>query len=292
MSEPGAQGRTVQGPLGEVVRGLVRNRTAAVGLVIVAFFLIMGLLAPFVAPHDPLEPNMRQRLSRPSAAHPLGQDELGRDILSRIMYGARISLTIGVVTVSLGLFLGVPWGIVSGYYGGKLDLLTQRFVDVLLSFPTILLAILIVTILGPGLWNAMVAIGIASLPMYTRVVRGSVLSLREQEYVLAAKALGASDLRTLTRHILPNVLGSIIVLSTLYTATAILSAAGLGFLGLGAQPPTPEWGAMLSRARAFLRVAPHVALFPGLAIFFSVLGFNLLGDGLRDALDPRLRGRL
>jgi len=280
------------GLLGEALRRLVRRRTAVFGFAIVVLFLLLGLLAPVIVRHDPLEVNPRQRLNTPSGDHLLGQDELGRDILSRIVYGARISLLIGVVSVGVGFAIGVPWGVVSGYKGGMVDLLTQRAVDMLLSFPTILLAILVVTVIGPGLWNTMLAVGLATVPNYTRVVRGLVLSLREEDYVHAARAAGASDLRVIFRHITPNALAPIVVLSTLYIATAILSAAGLGFLGLGAQPPTPEWGAMLSRGRAFLMVAPHVAAFPGLAIFLSVLGYNLLGDGLRDALDPRLRGQI
>ncbi|HAZ31014.1 TPA: hypothetical protein DCY65_05565 [Candidatus Acetothermia bacterium] len=281
-----------EGLLRDAVRRLVRRRTAVVGLAIVLFFLLVGLLAPLIAPYDPLEVNPRARLSPMSRENPMGRDELGRDILSRIIYGARISLIVGVVSVSVGFVIGVPWGIVSGYKGGMLDLLTQRVVDALLSFPTILLAILVVTVIGPGLWNTMLAVGLVSVPNYTRVVRGLVLSLREEDYVTAARALGASDVRVLLRHIMPNALAPVVVLSTLYLATAILAAAGLGFLGLGAQPPMPEWGAMLSRGRLFLMVAPHVAVFPGLAILFAVLGYNLLGDGLRDALDPRLRGQV
>lgn len=255
-------------------------------------FLLIGLLAPFIAPYDPYDANLPNRLARPSLArHLLGADELGRDMLSRIIYGAWISLTIGTVSVALGLFLGAPLGAISGCYGGKIDLITQRFIDVLMAFPGMLLAIMVVSVLGVGLWNAMIAIGIVSIPVYARLVRGSVLAIREQEYVQAARALGASDVRIILRHIVPNALAPIIVQSTLQIASAILWAAGLGFLGLGAQPPLPEWGAMLSRGRVFIRVAPHVMLFPGLAIMLAVLGFNLLGDGLRDALDPRLRGR-
>jgi len=279
-----------RGVLYHAYRGLLRNRSAVVGLVMVGVLAVVGILAPVLAPHDPLQRAMRERLTPPSSKHWLGQDELGRDILSRIVYGARISLTIGIVSVGVGMALGVPWGLLSGFYGGKLDLISQRLLDILLAFPPIILVILVVTVLGPGLWNAMMVIGITSVPRYSRVVRGSVLALRDTEYVQAARALGASDFRILSRHVLPNVLGPVVVLGTLYTATAILTAAGLGFLGLGAQAPTPEWGAMLSRGREYLRIAPHVSAFPGLAIFFSVLGFNLLGDGLRDALDPRLRG--
>lgn len=282
----------MHGLLRDATRRLLRRRIALVGLVIVGAFFVMGLLAPVLAPYDPLAVHPALRLAPPSRENPLGRDELGRDILSRILYGARLSLLIGFVSVGVGFFIGVPWGIVSGYRGGILDLITQRAIDVLLAFPTILLAILVVTVIGPGLWNAMIAVGVASVPVYTRVVRSLVLSVREEDYVHAARAVGASDSRILLRHIMPNALPPVIVLSTLYIGSAILSAAGLGFLGLGAQPPAAEWGAMLSRGRLYLRVAPHVALFPGLAIFFSVLGYNLLGDGLRDALDPRLRGRI
>lgn len=276
----------------ELFRNLVKNRTALVGLIIIATFLVAGVLAPVIAPYDPYGANLPAKLSRPSVHdHLLGADELGRDLLSRIIYGARISLTIGFVSVALGLFLGAPLGAISGYYGGKIDLITQRFIDILMAFPGMLLAIMVVSVLGVGLWNAMIAIGIVSIPTYTRLVRGSVLAIREQEYVQAARALGTSDVRIILRHIVPNILAPIIVQSTLQIASAILWAAGLGFLGLGAQPPLPEWGAMLSRGRVFIRVAPHATIFPGLAIIFAVLGFNLLGDGLRDALDPRLRGR-
>lgn len=275
----------------ELLKNLIKNKMALIGFIVIGVFLFAGLLAPLISPHDPLAANLPNRLARPSSQNFLGTDELGRDVLSRIMYGARISLVIGTVSVALGLFLGAPLGAISGYYGGKIDLITQRFIDVLLAFPGMLLAIMVVSVLGVGLWNAMIAIGIVSIPVYTRLVRGSVLTIREQEYVQAARALGASDARIILRHIFPNALAPIIVQSTLQIASAILWAAGLGFLGLGAQPPLPEWGAMLSRGRVFIRVAPHAMLYPGLAIMFSVLGFNLLGDGLRDALDPRLRGR-
>lgn len=275
-----------------IIKRFMRRRTAIAGFYIVLSFALIGILAPFVAPYDPITVNPARRLAPPSRDHLLGTDELGRDILSRIIYGSRISLIIGIVSVGVGVAIGVPWGILSGYKGGFFDLVTQRAIDALLSFPSILLALLAVTVIGPGLWNAMLAVGVSSIPTYTRVVRGLVLSLREEDYVIAARALGATESRILLRHILPNALAPVIVLSTLQIGTAILAAAGLGFLGLGAQPPTPEWGAMLSRGRAYLRVAPHVAAFPGLAIFLSVLGYNLLGDGLRDALDPRLSGQL
>lgn len=274
------------------VKRLAKNRTALVGLITIGAFLLAGLLAPVIAPYDPYDPHLPSKLARPSSEHVLGCDELGRDLLSRILYGARISLFIGTISVSLGLLVGAPLGAISGFYGGKVDLIIQRFIDILMAFPGILLAIMVVSVLGVGLWNAMIAIGVVSIPVYTRLVRGSVLAIREQEYVQAARAIGASDARIILRHIVPNALGPIIVQSSLQVASAILWAAGLGFLGLGARPPLPEWGAMLSRGRVFIRVAPHATIFPGLAIMLSVLGFNLLGDGLRDLLDPRLRGKL
>lgn len=262
------------------------------GLAIICGFVLVAILAPWIVPHDPFRGRLPDRLCPPNPEHPLGCDELGRDLLSRIIYGARISLSIGLVSVGIGIVLGVPIGALSGYFGGLIDLLAQRVVDVMMAFPGILLAIMVVATLGPGLWNAMLAVGIASVPTYVRVVRGSVLEIREREFVEAARAQGAGHLAIIWRHILPNCLAPLIVLSTLQLASAILWAAGLGFLGLGGQPPTPEWGTMLGRARIYMRVAPHVTTFPGLAIMSAVLGFNLLGDGLRDALDPRLRGRL
>jgi ABC-type dipeptide/oligopeptide/nickel transport system permease subunit len=281
--------KTQQGQLHEVLRGLVRQRTAIFGLAVILIFVLIAILAPFIAPHDPIVTSLRHRLAGPSHEHLLGRDELGRDILSRLIFGARISLTIGLISVGIGASVGTVLGAISGYYSGKTDLIIQRFIDILLAFPGLLLAILIIAIAGPGLHNLMIAVGIASIPVYVRLVRGSVLSIKELDYISAAKAAGASNYRIIFRHILPNCLAPLIVLSTLQIATAILWAAGLGFLGLGAQPPTPEWGTMLSRGRVFIRAAPHITIFPGLAIMLSVLGFNLLGDGLRDALDPRMK---
>lgn len=275
--------------LQETLRRLKRNRGAMMGLAIVALFILGAILAPWIALHDPTATSLGHALEAPSIENPLGRDELGRDILSRVIHGARISLFIGVISVGIGVIIGVPVGAISGYYGGKTDLIVQRLIDIMLAFPGILLALVVVATLGVGLTNVMIAIGIVSIPIYVRLVRGSVLSIKEQEYVSAARALGSSDRRIIFRHILPNCLGPIIVQSTLQIATAILWAAALGFLGLGAVPPTPEWGTMLGRGRDFLRVAPHLSTFPGLAVMLAVLGFNLLGDGLRDALDPRLK---
>ncbi len=276
----------------ELVTRLGKHRLAIVGLVIILLCLVAVACAPYLAPRDPLRFSLRDKLKPPSPTYLLGTDELGRDLLSRIIFGTRVSLMMAVVSVGIGLVVGTPIGAISGFYGGTLDILTQRTVDVVMAFPGILLAIMVVAVLGPGLWNAMLAVGISFVPTYVRVVRGAVLELREREFVEAARAVGTSNLAIIRRHILPNCLAPLIVLSTLQMASAILWAAGLGFLGLGAQPPTPEWGTMLGRSQVYIRVAPHVAIFPGAAIALAVLGFNLLGDGLRDALDPRLRGRL
>ncbi|MDR7421854.1 MAG: ABC transporter permease [Armatimonadota bacterium] len=266
-----------------------RSRAGLVGLSILLLFLLAGVLAPVLAPYDPYEIDLEASLRGPGGGHWLGRDELGRDLLSRIIYGARLSLVIGVIAVAIGAAFGVPVGALSGYLGGRVDLFTQRAIDVMLAFPGILLAIVLVAILGVGLVQVMVAVGIVSIPVYARLVRGQVLSLREQEFVDAARALGATDTRIIWRHVLPNTVAVIIVQSTLQVASAILSAAALGFLGLGAQPPAAEWGSMLSNARQYIRLAPHSVTFPGLAIMLTVLGFNLVGDAVRDALDPRMR---
>jgi ABC-type dipeptide/oligopeptide/nickel transport system permease subunit len=270
-------------------RQLRRNRLAMLGLFITVFFVAVALLAPLLAPYDPLTQNIIRSAEPPSADSLLGRDELGRDILSRLIYGSRISLTVGLIAVGIGAGIGVPLGAISGYYGGTADLVIQRVIDIMLAFPAMLLAIVLVSTLGVNLQNAMIAIGVVSIPTYARLVRGTTLVLRDIEYVQAARAVGLSDMAIISRHIIPNQLSPIIVQSTLQVATAILWAAGLSFLGLGAQAPTPEWGAMLANGRTFIRQAPHVVTFPGLAIMTTVLGLNLLGDGLRDALDPRLK---
>jgi ABC-type dipeptide/oligopeptide/nickel transport system permease subunit len=273
----------------EVFRRLIKRRTAMMGLIIVGLFLLAGLFAPLLAPNDPLEHSLQDMLAKPSVDYPLGRDELGRCILSRIIYGARISLVIGLMVVSIGIFIGVPLGVISAYYGGKTDFIIQRFIDTLLTFPGILLALILIAMLGVGLQNVMIAVGISTIPIYARLSRSSVLAIKNRQYIEAAKSIGASDSRIILQHLVPNSLSPIIVQSTLHMATAILWAAGLGFLGLGVSPPTPEWGAMLNGGRLYMRVAYHVATFPGMMIFVTVLGFNLLGDGLRDALDPRMK---
>lgn len=273
----------------EVLKHLVRNRGAVIGMLIIGFFVVASLAAPLIATHSPTATSLVNRLQPASSTHLLGTDELGRDLFSRMLYGGRISLNIGIISVLIGVLIGVPIGAVSGYYGGKLDIITQRFIDIMIAFPGILLAIVVVTVLGVGVQNVMIATGIASVPIYARLVRGSVLSIKEQSYVTAARAAGLRDTTIIFKHVLPNCLGPLIVQSTFQIATSILWAAGLGFLGLGAQAPTPEWGAILSNGRDYIRTAHHLTTYPGLAILLMVLGFNLVGDGLRDALDPRTR---
>jgi len=268
---------------------LRRNKAALFGGILILIYLITALLAPVIFPSNPSAPNLSRSLERPSFANPLGTDELGRTILGRVIYGSRVSLLIAIGVVAMGLLVGVPLGLVSGYYGGKVDFGIQRITDTLLAFPGFLLALGLVAVLGVGLKNTIISVGISMVPIYIRLVRGCTLSVREQTYVEAARAVGTRDRTILLRHILPNVMVPITIQTSLGMGTAILFAAGLGFLGLGVQPPTPEWGAMLGSGRAYLFHAPHVATFPGIAIFLAVLGFNLAGDGLRDVLDPRFR---
>ena len=273
----------------ETWRRLRRNRGAVVGLAIVLVYVAVAFLAKPLAPYDPVDGDVLARLQPPSGQHLLGTDELGRDILSRLTYGARISLEIQASAAALAMLIGMVWGLGAGYFGGWVDDLSMRVIDVLLAFPSILLAIAIVAIVGSGLVNIITAVGIASIPQFGRLVRGVVLDLRHTEFVEAARAIGESDLSIMFRYILPGTLAPVIVLTSLRMATVLLAASGLNFLGLGVQPPTPEWGAMLSNARDYMFAAPHVTTFPGLAIALVVIGFNLLGDGLRDALDPRMK---
>jgi peptide/nickel transport system permease protein len=275
------EGLTVRTPLKDVVRRLSRNKLALVGIAIIGLVALTAIFAPFlVFPRD--------NKQAPSLAHPMGTDALGRDLLSLIIYGARISILIGVFAVGLAILVGATLGAIAGYVGGALDNIIMRIMDIMLAFPTILLALVIVSVIGPGLLNAMIAVGIVSIPTYARITRATVLGEISREYVMAARSIGASASRVLSRHVVPNALSPIIVAGSLGIATAILDAAGLGFLGLGAQPPTPEWGLLLSRNKSYMFTSPWMVFFPGVSIMFLVLGFNLLGDGLRDALDPRL----
>jgi ABC-type dipeptide/oligopeptide/nickel transport system permease subunit len=267
-----------------------RNRLALVGLVLVAVLALSALLAPWVAPYDPARQSLIEKRARPGGKYILGADEFGRDILSRVIYGSRVALLVGVLSAAIAVVGGLGLGMIAGFSGGWLDSLMMRAIEILLAFPYLLLALAIVAALGPGSLNTTIAVGIWGVPAVTRIVRGSVLALRETEYVGAARALGAPALALLRRHILPNIVPSLIVYATLFMANAILLEAALSFLGLGVQPPTASWGLMVSTGRDVLLVAPHVATVPGLAIMLAVLAFNLVGDGLRDALDPRLRG--
>jgi peptide/nickel transport system permease protein len=265
------------------------SRSAMIGAVLLLVMILCAAFAPHISPFSPYESDLPHALNGPNVSHIMGTDELGRDIFSRILYGARISLLVGVEAVALALFCGVVLGATAGFYGGKIDIAIMSVMDIMLSFPSILLAIAIMTVLGRGVEKAVIAIGIVSIPQYARIVRGSVLSVKENVYITAARAIGNNDRRLIFVHILPNVLAPIIVRATVGVSEAILDAAALGFLGLGVQPPTAEWGTMLGSGRQTIFNAPHVVTFPGLAITFTVMAFNLLGDGLRDVLDPRLK---
>jgi peptide/nickel transport system permease protein len=265
-----------------------RNRLAVIGSVILGILVTFAFLADYIAPYSPFAATLADNLSPPSSQHIMGTDELGRDLLSRIIHGTRVSLQLGLISVTIALAFGITIGGPSGYYGGIVDQILMRLADVMLCFPTLVLAIMIVSVFGPGLMNAMIAVGISLTPLYARLVRSTFLYLRELDYVQSAKMIGAGDARIILRHMMPNSLAPLIVQTTLNVATAILSAASLGFLGLGAEPPTPEWGAMMSKGRIYLMTAPHITLFPGLAIMATVLSLNMIGDGLRDALDPRM----
>ena len=267
----------------------LKNRLALIGIVVVASVLVIALLAPVIQIYDPLEQNISERLQTPSAQHILGTDHFGRDVWSRIVHGARIALMVGIFSVSLGILFGLPIGAIAGYYRGWLDEVMMRSMDALLAIPPILIALLMVSVLGGGLLNMMIAIGVVYIPRFARVVRGAVLSEREKEYVEAAKMVGEHNLSILFCQILPNCLSPLIVQATIFIGYAILTEAALGFLGLGLAPPNPSWGSMLNEARLYITVAPFLAFIPGMAISITVLGFNLFGDGLRDILDPRLR---
>ncbi|WIF94086.1 ABC transporter permease [Caminicella sporogenes] len=275
----------------EVWRRLKKNKMAMLGLAILTVLVLLALCADFIADYDGVvvKIDLANKLKGPSAEHWLGTDEFGRDIFARMVHGARVSLKVGIIAVGISIIIGGTLGAIAGYYGGKLDNIIMRTMDVFLAIPSILLAIAIVSALGPSLFNLMLAIGVSSVPSYARIVRASVLSIRDQEFIEAAKAIGASDARIILKHIIPNALAPVIVQGTLGVAGAILSTAGLSFIGLGIQPPAPEWGSMLAGGRQYLRYAWHVTTFPGLAIMITILALNLVGDGLRDALDPRLK---
>ncbi|MEA5101798.1 MULTISPECIES: ABC transporter permease [unclassified Pantoea] len=274
-------------PNRRVLKKFLRNKSALIGAVIVLLFVAVALLAPWLAPFDPIKANFLAVRKAPTVLHWFGTDELGRDILSRLVWGARTSLLAGCISVLIAILIGVPLGLIAGYWQGWCDGIISRFIEALLACPFLILAIALGAFLGPSLSNAMIAIGLSAMPIFARLTRGQVIAIRHEEYIDGARAIGLPDRWIILRYVLPNVLSPILVQATLAIASAIITEASLSFLGLGQQPPSPSWGAMLNTAKGFLEQAPWMSIFPGLAIFLTVQGFNLLGDGLRDALDPR-----
>ena len=273
---------------GDAWRRLRRNPGSMVGLALLIIIITAAIVAPLITRYDPIEIVASERLKPPSAQYWFGTDSFGRDIYTRIVYGARISLTVGIISVGIAALIGVTAGMIAGFFGGRTDTLIMRFADITLAFPGILLALVVIAILGPSLYNAMIAVGISAAPVYARVARGMVLKVKAEPYVESTICIGAPSSRILLRHVLPNILGALVVVATLGVAGAIIAGAALSFLGLGAKPPTPEWGLILSEGRGYLRHAWWITTFPGLAIMVTVLSINLLGDGLRDALEPRM----
>ena len=285
-----ARGDESRRPRWEFTRRLLRQRGVPIALGVLAGAVFMALFAPLLAPHNPFAISAPDANLPPGGAHWFGTDNYGRDILSRVIYGSRVSVQVGVIAVSVGVVFGMPLGLISGYFGGFTDSAIMRLMDVVIAFPALVLALTLMAALGPGIPQMMVAIGAASVPVYARLIRGQVLSVREHEYVFAARSTGATSVRILRKHILPNVLSPLIVQGSLGVGFAILIEAALSFLGVGVRPPTATWGGMLSQGLPLIRVSPYLTLFPGLAIFFTVLAINMVGDALRDVLDPRLRG--
>ncbi len=273
----------------EFLRRISQHNLALVGLIILVPMFFCAVFAPLVAPHDPVEPNLKDILSAPSFSHPFGTDTLGRDVLSRVIYGTRISLLVGFVSVGIAIFIGIIIGALSGYYGGLIDEVIMRFVDLMMCFPTFFLILAVIALLEPSIWNIMIVIGLTSWMGISRLVRAEILSIKGKEYVLAAKAQGFSEARIIFRHVLPNALSPVYVVATLGIGGAILTESALSFLGIGVQPPTASWGNILTQAKDNIEVAWWLSLYPGLAIFLTVMGYNLLGEGLRDIFDPRRR---
>ncbi len=274
----------------DILRRITRHHLALMGLIILIPMFFCAIFAPVITPHDPIEPDIKNILSSPSFAHPFGTDTLGRDVLSRVIYGTRISLLVGFVSVGIAILIGMVLGAISGYYGGVIDELMMRFVDLMMCFPTFFLILAVIAILEPSIWNIMIVIGLTSWMNTARLVRAEILSIKNKEYVMAAKAQGLSESRIIFRHVLPNAISPVYVVATLGIGGAILTESALSFLGIGVQPPTPSWGNILTQAKDNIEVAWWLSLYPGLAIFFTVMGYNLLGEGLRDIFDPRRRG--
>jgi peptide/nickel transport system permease protein len=270
------------------IRAFAQNKTAVLGLVLAAFLVVIALLAPVLAPYDPLVQDVHNMLSPPSKKHFFGTDDLGRDVFSRVLYGARVSIVVGLSAVTVGTVIGLILGVSAGYFGGWFEIGVMRVVDVLMSFPVLVMGLMFMAILGPGMDKLILAIGLVLAPQVARLAHASTVALRDADYVVAAKAAGANSLRILRRHILPNIVGEILVMATLWTATAIRVEANLSFIGLGVSPPTPTWGNMIREGVRWLVVTPWLSIFPGLAILLAVLAFNMVGDGIRDAMDPRL----
>ena len=281
--------QSLPSPMQEFWSHFLKNRLAVAGFGIVVGLLIIAISAPFLAPYDPTLQSLPDKRAKPGGKFLLGADEFGRDILSRLIYGTRVALFVGTISIAIALVFGMILGTASGFFGGVVDNLIMRILDILLAFPYLLLAIAVVSAIGPGILNTTIAVGIWAIPGFARIIRASVITIKKADYIQAARAIGASDARIIFNHIIPNFISPVIVYSTLYMANAILIEAALSFLGLGVQPPTPSWGLMVSSGRDFLLSAPHIATLPGIAIMITVLGFNLLGDGLRDSLDPKLR---
>ncbi len=273
----------------KLIKRFFKNKLGVLGALLVVLVILLAIFAPIISPYTPEEMNMLYKRQAPQKSFIFGTDKFGRDIFSRIIYGSRVSLTVGIISVGIGVFFGIILGLYSGYTGSIIDNIIMWFMDMLMSFPSILLALVVITVLGSSLENTMIAIGITYVPTFTRIVRGSVMEVKDQEFVEAAEAIGSGESKILFKHILPNVMAPIIVQATLALSGAILTEATLSFLGLGVQPPMPSWGAMLSDSRSYMELAPWTVIFPSLAIMFSVLGFNILGDGLRDVLDPKLQ---
>ncbi len=273
----------------DAFQGLIRNRSAMAGVIVLGLMIVLAIVAPVISKYDPTIPALRTRLQAPSASHLFGTDEFGRDILTRVLYGARISLPVGLIALAIGVTIGTIVGLIAGFYGKYMDAIIMWAVDVMLAFPGLLLALLVVAILGVDLRNVMIAVGVSMVPRFARLVRGTVLSAKENLYVDAARTIGVPERRILVRHVLPNIVSPVIVLATLSLGVTIITAAGLSFVGLGAKPPSPEWGAMVAEGRQFLQSQWWIGTFPGIAVLLTVLSVNLIGDGLRDALDPRQR---